>query len=194
MAAKSNPKTRPVYSNDQIVSAAAGTQWGEAAEAVKPAIPYVIKLPDSDEEIVVPVLTRRRRKKLKASQATYLMMGAQLGELVKDPDPDKTVLNRIQALIDESEQAYDEALFGDAYEQVVDFFEELPEEWWDAMYADVHEKLVNRVEVPEDTCPRCGQHIGDDDEEGGEGKGPSSSTSSSSTGRKLKAISDTTSA
>lgn len=193
MPAKSDPKTKPVYSNDQIVNAATG-HWGEVAQEVKPAEPYVITVPESDVKITIPVMTRRRRKKLKASQATYLMMGAQLAEVAKEGNPDQGTITRIQGLIEEAERAYDEALFGDAYEAVVEFFEELPEEWWDAMYQAVHDKLVNRVEVPEDTCPRCGQHIGDDEgEDDGEGKGSSSSTSSTSTGKKLRAISGTTS-
>lgn len=193
MAAKSNPKTKSVYSNDQIVSAATG-HWGEVAQEVKIAEPYVIKVPDSEVEIEIPVLTRRRRKALKASQATYLMMGGQLAEVAKEGNPDQATISRIQGLIEQAESAYDRALFGDAYEPVLEFFEELPEEWWDAMYQAVHDKLVNRVEIPEDTCPRCGQRIGDDEgESDGEGKESSSSTSSTSTGRKLKAISGTTS-
>lgn len=193
MPTKSNPKTKSVYSNDQIVSAATG-HWGEVAQEVKPAEPYVIKVPESETEIVVPVLTRRRRKALKASQATYLMMGAQLAEVANEGKPDQGTITRIQGLIDEAEAGYDRALFGDACDDVVSFFEDLPEEWWDAMYQAVHDKLVNRVEVPEDHCPRCGQKVGDDGEEveGEAGKGSSSSTSSSSTGPKLKAISGTT--
>lgn len=192
MATKTNPKTKPVYSNDQIVSAATG-YWGEVAQEVKPAEPYVIRVPESDVEIVVPVLTRRRRKALKASQATYLMMGAQLAEVANEGKPDQGTISRIQGLIDEAEAAYDRALFGDACEEIIEFFEDLPEEWWDAMYQSVHEKLVNRVEVPEDHCPRCGKAlVEDDDEAGGAGKDSSSSTSSTNTGKKLRAISSTT--
>lgn len=184
MATKSNPRAKSVYSNDQIIGAATG-HWGEVAQEVKQAEPYVIKVPGEEGgEIVVPVLTRRRRKALKASQATYLMMGGQLAEVAREGNPDQATITRIQTLIDEAEAAYDRALFGDAYEQVIEFFEELPEEWWNAMYDDVHAKLVTRVEVPEDTCPRCGQHIGDDNEAGEAGKESSSSTSSSSTGKK----------
>lgn len=195
MAAK-NPRVQPVYSNDQIVAAATG-HWGEVAQEVKNAEPYVITVPGEDGEtktFTIPVLTRFRRKKLKASQATYLMMGGQLAEVAKEGSADQATISRIQGLIDAGEQAYDEALFGDVYQEIVEFFDPLPEEYWDAMYQDVHNKLVNRVEVPEDHCPRCGQQIGDGDEnEGGPGKEPSSSTSSNSTGKKSKATSATTS-
>lgn len=189
------PILRPVYSNDQIVSAATG-HWGEVAQEVKPAEPYVITVPAHDDEpareIVVPVLTRRRRKALKASQATYLMMGGQLAEVAKEGSPDQATISRIQGLIEEAESAYDRALFGDVYDEVIEFFDPLPEEWWDTMYQDVHNKLVNRADVPEDTCPRCGQHIGDEDD--AEGKEQSSSTSVTDIGKKRKATSGTTSA
>jgi hypothetical protein len=192
MAAKA-PK-QSIFTNEQIVNAATG-HWGEVAHEVKQAEPYVIKVPDSDKEIVVPVLTRRRRKSLKATQATYLMMGAQLAEIVNAGDADQSTISRVQEVYDEAEGAYDKALFGDAYDEVIEFFDELPEEWWDAMYQAVHDKLVNRVEPPEDVCSKCGQKVGgEDDEEGGEGKDESSSTSSTGTGRKLKAISSTSSA
>lgn len=192
MTPKDNPRQQPVYSNDQIVSAATG-HWGEVAQEVKPAEPYVIKVPDSDQELVVPVLTRFRRKALKASQATYLMMGGQLAEVAKEGNPDQATISRIQGLIEAAESAYDKALFGDVYEKVIEFFDPLDEVWWDAMYADVHEKLVNRAVPAEDTCPRCGQHIGDD-KDGEVGKEPSSSTSVTSIGKKRKGTSGTTSA
>lgn len=189
-----DPKLKSVYSNDQIVGAATG-HWGEVAQEVKPAEPYIIAIPGTEETITVPVLTRRRRKALKASQATYLMMGGQLAEVAREGDPQQATISRIQGLIEEAESAYDRALFGDVYERVIEFFDDLPEEWWDAMYQSVHDQLVNRVQIPEDTCPRCGQHIGDEDEnsDGGEGKESSSSTSSTDTGKKLKVISGSTS-
>jgi hypothetical protein len=192
MTPKGNPRHQPVYSNDQIVSAATG-HWGEVAQEVKPAEPYIIKVPESDHEIVVPVLTRFRRKKLKASQATYLMMGGQLAEVAKEGSPDQATISRIQGMIEEAEGAYDQALFGDVYDEVIEFFDPLDEVWWDAMYAAVHEKLVNRAVVPEDTCPRCGQAIGDEKEEGEVGKEQSSSTSVTDIGKKRKATSGTTS-
>jgi len=191
---KGNPRQQPVYSNDQIVSAATG-HWGEIAQEVKPATPFVIKVPESDHEIVVPVLTRRRRKALKASQATYLMMGGQLAEVAKEGNPDQATISRIQGLIEQAEGAYDKALFGDAYDEVVEFFDNLDEVWWDAMYQAVHDQLVNRVSVPEDQCPRCGQRIGEEDGDADEvGKEPSSSTSVTDIGKKRRATSDTTSA
>lgn len=183
----------PVYTNDQILNAATG-HWGEVAHDVKPADPYVISVPDSDKTITVPPLTRRRRKKLKASQATYLMMGAQLSEVARDANPDQTSISRIQGLIDEAEKAYDEAVFGDAYDEVVEFFDELDEVWWDTMYQAIHDKIINRVELPEDACPKCGRPLEDEEDEEGAGKGESSSTSSNVTSLKSKATSATTSA
>ena len=181
-----------VYSNDQIINAATG-QWGEVAHEVKPAVPYDIQVPESDKVITIAPLTRRRRKALKAAQAAYLMMGAQMVEAERDKTVDQATITRIRKVMDEAEGAYNKALFGDVADEVEAFFDDLQEEWWDAMYIDVHEKLVNRTELPEDVCSKCGQKIGDDEEEG-EGKDESSSTSSTGTGRKLKAISGSTSA
>lgn len=175
-ALKSMPVT---YTNEQIINAATG-RWGEVAHEIKLAEPYVIKTPQGKEITVLP-LTRRRRKALKAAQAAYLMTGAQLVQVQQDETADQGTIDRIQQVLDDADTRYNEALFGDAYQEVVDYYEELPEEFWDAMYVDIHEALVNRVELPEDTCSKCGQKIG---EAGEEGKGESSSTSSTGTGTK----------
>lgn len=175
-------KTVPVtYTNEQIIKAATG-RWGEAANEIKFAEPYVISKPEGADIIVQP-LTRRRRKALKAAQAAYMMLGAQMIEVQKDQTADQGTMDRIQKLIDEADQRYNQALFGDAYQEVEDYYENLHEEFWDAMYTDIHEALVNRINLPEDICPKCGHKI-ESDEEGGEGKGGSSSTSSTDTGTK----------
>lgn len=174
-----------VYTNEQIVNAATG-RWGEAANEVKLAEPYVIKTPD-DTEIVVQPLTRRRRKALKAAQAAYMMLGAQMIQVQQEQTGDQSTISRIQELIDEADERYNQALFGDAYQEVVDYYENLQEEFWDAMYQDVHDALVNRVDLPEDVCSKCGQKV--ETEEGGEGKDESSSTSSTDTGTRSTATS-----
>jgi hypothetical protein len=193
MAAKGKdapPVARPVFTNDQIVAAATG-KWGEIAQDLKPAEPFEIQVPESDGKVItVPPLTRRRRKALKAAQGTYLMMGAQLAEISDSGDADQGTISRVQTLIDEAEAAYDKALFGDAYDEVVELFEDLQDEWWDVMYKAVHSQLVNRVQLPEDVCSKCGQEVkteGDD-----EGKDESSSTSGTVTPLKSKATSGTT--
>lgn len=166
------------YTNEQILTAATG-RWGEAANEIKIAEPYSITTPDGTEIVIQP-LTRRRRKSLKAAQAAYLMMGAQLMQVQNDGTADQSAISRIQALIDEADERYNRALFGDAYEAIEGYFEEQQEDFWDAMYADVHEALVNRVQMPDDVCTKCGQKI--ETEDGVEGKDESSSTSSTGTG------------
>lgn len=163
------------YTNDQIINAATG-RFGEVASEVKLAQPYQIDKPDGKKITIAP-LTRRRRKKLKAAQAAYLLTGAQLAEVQNEGTADQGTISRIENILAEAERAYDEALFGDAVDEVYDYFEDLQEEFWDAMYADIHNALVNRVELPEDTCPKCGQKIED-----AEGKEQSSSTSSTDSG------------
>lgn len=163
------------YTNEQIINAATG-RFGEVANEIKFAQPYVIDKPD-DTQIVIAPLTRRRRKKLKASQAAYLLTGAQLAEVQNEQNADQGTISRIEKILEEAERAYDEALFGDACDDVYDYFENMQEEFWDAMYEDIHNALVNRVELPEDVCSKCGQKVED-----AEGKEKSSSTSSTDTG------------
>ena len=158
-------KTRQVfYTNDQIITAATG-RWGEVVQEIKAAEPYVINRPDGDPIVIAP-LTRRRRKALKAAQAAYLMVGAQLAEAQNDGTADQPTLSRIQQVLDEAEMEYDKALFGDACDAIYDMYEDLQEEFWDAMYQDVHDQLVNRVDLPQDTCPKCGRKNEDSEDAG----------------------------
>lgn len=184
-SAKAGQTRQVFYTNEEIVNAATG-RWGEIAQEIKAAQPYVIDRPEGGAIIISP-LTRRRRKALKAAQAAYLMVGAQLAEAQNEGTANQGTLTRIQGVLEEAEQEYDKALFGDAYQDVYDFYEELQEEYWDAMYQDVHDALVNRVTPPQDVCPKCGRKT--DDAEGDEGKEMSSSTLSTDTGTNLKAIS-----
>ena len=174
-ALKALPST---FTNEQIINAATG-RWGEVANEVKLAEPYVITKPDGSTITVTP-MTRRRRKALKAAQAAYIMTGAQLVKVQEDGTADQGTVDRIQKLLEESDEHYNKALFGEVFQEVVDYYEDLQEEFWDAMYNDVHDALVNRVELPEDICSKCGQKIG----EGTEGKDESSSTSATDTGTK----------
>src|SRR5258708_22493281 len=89
------------------------------------------------------------------------------------------MVDKSEKLTEEAERMYDEALFGDVWQEVYDYFDPLAEEFWDAFYTDIHNALVNRVQLPEDICSKCGQSLkGDDDA----GEGDSSSTSSTDSG------------
>ncbi|QFP94186.1 tail assembly chaperone [Mycobacterium phage JoieB] len=147
------------YTNEQIVSAATG-RWGEVAHEIKPAEPYVIDKPDGSQIVVTP-LTRRRRKAMKAAQAAYMLIAAQLADVQREGTADNGIISRIETQMEEAERAYDVALFGDVCDEVYEFFEDLQEEFWDAMYSDIHNALVNRVELPEDICSKCGQKVED---------------------------------
>lgn len=171
------PDVAPKFTNDQIVNAATG-HWGTIADKIKFAEPYTIDVPATDDaparQIVIQPLTRRRRKALKAAQAAYLLSAAQLAEVSNGDSAgvEQSTMTRIEQLTEQAERRYDEALFGDVVDEVYDFFENQQEEFWDAMYNDVHAKLVNRVEdLPE----------GSDE---AEGKDDSSSTSSTASGTK----------
>lgn len=207
-----HPKVQAAPLNKTLLEAATG-RWGEVASDVVAVEPYVVT-----DGLVISPMTRRRRKKLRATQSAYMLAAARLAEVVKqetDPDPivhedtledgtvvrtitnprpkgdnDQDMINRIQTLTDEAEAAYDTALFGDVYDDVMAFFEDQPDEYWDAFYTDVHNRLVHRIAPPENECTKCGRPF--EEEAGEEGKGQSSSTSSKGTGTKLKAISGTT--
>jgi len=168
--------TQVVYTNEQIVNAATG-KWGEVAHDVKPGEPFEIERPDGDPIVIAP-LTRRRRKDLKAAQAAYLLVGAQLAEAQNVGDADQSTISRIQGLMEEAEKRYDIALFGSEAlcNQVYEMFDELDEAYWEAMYQAAHDVIVNRVDdLPKDTDE-------DGKTEDGEGKEQSSSTSSTATG------------
>lgn len=166
--------------NEQIVSAATG-RWGEVVNEIKAAEPYEIDTPEGMDNIVIAPLTRRRRKKMKAAQAAYMLVGAQLAEAQNEGTADQGTISRIENLMEEAERAYDDALFGEACQAVYDYFDDLQEEYWDGMYTDIHNALVNRVDLPEDVCSKCGQKV---ESEVDEGKEESSSTSSTDTGTK----------
>lgn len=179
-SAKAGKSNQIFYTNDQIVNAATG-RWAEVVQEIKAAQPYTINRPEG-EPIVIQPLTRRRRKALKGAQAAYLMVGAQLAEAQNEGTANQGTLTRIQQVLEDAEKEYDKALFGDAYEAVYDYYEDLQEEFWDAMYQDVHDALVNRA-AP--AVPKTQEEVEDD-----EGKEQSSSTLSNDTGTKLKAISE----
>lgn len=206
-----HPKPQAASLNKTILEAAAG-RWGEVASDVVPVEPYVVT-----EGLVITPLTRRRRKNLRATQSAYMLAAARLAEVVKeqtDPEPmvheekqadgtlvrtittprpntdnDQDLVNRIQKLTDEAEAAYDNALFGNAYDAVIAYFDDQPDEYWDAFYTDFHNRMVHRISPPENECTKCGRTF---EEAGEEGKDESSSTSLKDTGTKLKAISGTT--
>lgn len=183
------PRVSTHVTNEQIINAATG-RFGEVANEIKFAEPYVLTKPDGKTIVVLP-LTRRRRKKLKAAQAAYLLSAAQLASVVNDDTGSQEMVDKIERLTEEAERMYDDALFGDVSQEVYDYFDPLPEEFWDAFYTDIHNALVNRIQLPEDVCSKCGQSLkGDDDA----GEGDSSSTSSTDSGTTSTETSGTTSA
>lgn len=79
-------------------------------------------------------------------------------------------LDGIQAQIDEAEAAYDRAFFGDAYDAVIEFFEDKPA-LWDKFIVDIRDEFLPRT--PESgVCPTCGRTTDADLA----GKAPESST------------------
>lgn len=180
-----------IKANTTILTAATG-RWGELASEITAVEPYVIT-----DDLVITPLTRRRRKKLRAAQTAYMLAAARLADVVKAIEDDKEsgvsddqMVMRIQKLVDDAEAAYDEALFGDAKPAVYEYFEDQNDEYWDAMYTDVHSKLVHRIAPPEDSCSKCGRAFEDADvEEGKAASESSSSTSSTDSGTPSKVTS-----
>lgn len=80
-------------------------------------------------------------------------------------------INGLNEQIRKASDDYDRAFFGDAYEDVIAFFEEQPQRLWDAFVADIRSEFLPAA--PKDgVCPACG-HVEDEEEAG---KALSSST------------------
>lgn len=87
----------------------------------------------------------------------------------------RELINSISEKMTANSEAYTKALLGNAYDDVLEFFDDQPAELWQAFQADLmyHFKLAVRPpEVPDDgTCPECGKIV--DEEQAGKAPGSS---------------------
>lgn len=139
---------------------------------------------------------KARADMLAATQATYLVCRNQL-EAMTTPLPDPAaedgilrdtegvpimpevspeVLERLQKMVQDAAVEYDKALFGDAYQPIMDRFAREQGTVYNAFYRDVSEYFMPSGEGGK--CPTCGTIV----DASAEGNAAESSTSSTATG------------
>lgn len=137
-----------------------------------------------------------RSQTIAASQTAYIIAKNQLDALVqplpdetaKDgilrddagnpvfPDIDTQILERLNKVVNDAALEYDKALFGDAYDAVVERFRHEQGTVWNAFYDMVTDYFLPVVK--DGKCPTCGAEVSPS----AEGNEDESSTSSSTTG------------
>jgi hypothetical protein len=77
-------------------------------------------------------------------------------------------MNGFSEQITNARTDYDKAFFGDAYDTVIELFddEDLPVQLWDEFVTDIKNEFLPTAKLPEDgTCAECGQVV--DEEQAG---------------------------
>lgn len=161
--------------------------------------------PVTDDIIVYPPTRTRHREMGDAEMSLFLLTGLRAQAVDRSTDPAPALpenpseeqrvehavaladwqlqndsiegkLAEINDKIAESTADYERAFFGDAYDDIIDFFEDKPA-LWDKFVADIKSEFL--PSAPADgKCPTCGRV---EDEEAAE-RAPKSSTSSTTTG------------
>lgn len=195
MAAAAQKKTRkgsPATASPRVVSVA-GEPTGRFAQVLLETREAGLSIEPFEitEDLVLQPPSRARVKAMEQASAAYLLAQTSAVALVGSQgaaptdDDERAVwakkrqeeLSNAYALADEAEQAFNEALFGDAdvYQRVCEFFEDRP-----GWQRQAFENAVNQQfrRLPKDgTCQACGQVV---DENAGESEGESSGSSSTS--------------
>lgn len=70
------------------------------------------------------------------------------------PEVDPDYLERINQVVEQSADRYNRALFGDAYGQVLEFFDNRPAQEWTAFYEDIQSQFMPTPDTGR--CPTCG--------------------------------------
>ncbi len=85
-------------------------------------------------------------------------------------------MNAAADKVQQHSDEYTKAMFGDAYDAVIEFFDDQPIEWWNAFVTDIKDAFgiaAKPSQVPDDgCCKECG-HVVDEEKAG---KAPESST------------------
>ena len=160
-----------------------------AAEAKLP--PYEVTA-----NLSIEAPDKERASIIAATQTAYVIARNQLDALIQPlPDPeakdgilrdeqgqpvlpevDTKLLDQLAKVVEDAAEQYDRALFGDAYEAVVERFKTEQGVVWNAFYNDVTDYFLPAPKNGK--CPTCG-NVADADAEGNDDE---SSTSSSTTG------------
>ena len=134
--------------------------------------PYVI----SDTITVLPP-TKARADKIREAQMTIMVYNSLLGEAIKSEGATEDLLNGLTKYVREAERSYNEAFFGDCYDDVVRFFAAQDDRLWQVFERDIQKQFFPNQPV-DGKCQMCGQVVDED----AAGKAPPSSPSSSTGG------------
>lgn len=133
--------------------------------------PYVL----TDDLVITPP-TKARGDKIRESQMVVLIYNQLLNEALSRSVSEEE-LNGLTKYIKEAETTYNEAFFGDQYDNVVKFFAAQDDRLWSAFQTDIQKQFFPNQPV-DGKCGTCG-HVVDED---AEGKASASSPSSSTGG------------
>lgn len=96
---------------------------------------------------------------------------AAVAEWEADADANEKAMQDLAQQVRDAEDAYNRAFFGDAFDDVIAFFESQPQALWDAFVNDIKEEFLP-THPRDGVCKTCG-HVVDEEEAG---KGRKSST------------------
>ena len=128
------------------------------------------------DTIVITPPTKARADKIRESQMVVMIYTQLLNEALSRSVTEEE-LNGLTKYIKEAETTYNEAFFGDQYDNVVKFFATQDDRLWHACETDINKRFFPNQPV-DGKCGTCG-HVLDED---AAGKAPASSPSSSSGG------------
>jgi hypothetical protein len=133
--------------------------------------PYVV----TDKITIIPPTTERANK-IREAQMVLMIYGQLLSEaMVRSTGEDE--LNGLSKQIREAETRYNEALYGDQYDNVTAFFHHQDDALYTAFKADIQKRFFPNQPV-DGKCPTCGTVV----DEAAAGKAPTSSASSTTGG------------
>lgn len=127
-------------------------------ETVTPE-PYVV----TDQITIMPP-TKERADKIREQQYAIMYAQTMLNSAIANPEVQQEVLNALGESIKNAQNAFNEALFGDQYEDVLAFFADQPDKLWQAFEVDIQKQFFPSLPVS-GTCPACG-HVTDEEAAG----------------------------
>lgn len=133
--------------------------------------PYVVT-----ETITIIPPTKERADKMRESQMAMMVYSQLLNEAIARTVTEEEI-NTLTKYVNDADRSYNEALFGDQYENVIEFFAAQDNRLWKAFEVDIQRQFFPN-QPADGKCPTCG-HVTDQEEAG---KAPESSPSSNTGG------------
>lgn len=129
-------------------------------ETVTPE-PYVVT-----SKIVIEPPTKARADRIREQQMTIMVAQTMLNTAVANPEVGEEVLNAWGSAIKAAQDGFTQALFGDQYQDVLEFFATQDDKLWQAFERDIQERFFP-APIPAGACKTCG-HVTDEDAAGKE--------------------------